>query len=302
MKKRKKREDRVIGFFKEFFKIYMDKDVFLYSSNASYFFMMAIVPISMLIFSTISLIPNSDIDELVNELEFLIPSMTEFNSIITLVVGIAKGLATKSVISINVILAIIASSAIIHSLSIEIRNIHGHFKDETFLRARVYSIINIFLIQIVTVFLVVLFLFGNRVKSIVDTYLPFDISIVTGLFNFRYPIAFIVLLAFLMSIYTTSTRFKRSIKHNIFGAIVSSILWILISNLFSIFFTYFPLNKSIYGAFSSIIIVMMWLLTCVNVIFVGNIINEMLYPQKEIDKILKKKKKIHPYNLFYHNI
>ena len=286
-------ENNYLSFLRACLRKYIEKDVFLYSSNASFFFIIALIPLSMLIFSTISLIPNSDIDYIINELDLLIPSIEEFKTIVTTVVNIAKGLTTKSILSANAIFSIIAATALTHSLSIGISNIHGKMNIKEFITAKFYSFFNMFFLLAVTASLVIVFLFGNMIMEVLQNYLEFDMSYFLKLFNLRYPIALIVLFSFLMSIYTTSTRFKRKFKYNAIGAFISSVLWILVSNIFSIYFTYFPIESGIYGAFSGVIVIMFWLLTCVNVIFIGSIINEVLYPHAEV---LKEYNKTHKKN------
>lgn len=286
-------ENKLLSFLRACFRKYLDKEVFLYSSNASFFFIIALIPLSMLIFSTISLIPNSDIDYIIDELELLVPNMEEFKNVVTNVINIAKGLATKSILSANAIFSLIAATALTHSLSIGISNIHGKMNIKEFITAKFYSFFNMFFLLLVTASLVIVFLFGNMIMEILEDYLQIDMSFFARLFNLRYPIALIVLFTFLMSIYTTSTRFKRKFKYNAMGAFISSVLWILVSNLFSIYFTYFPIKSGIYGAFSGVIVIMFWLLTCVNVIFIGSVINEVLYPHVEV---LKEYNKTHKKN------
>ena len=281
---KKVNKNKFLSFLRACFRKYVEKDVFLYSSNASYFFIMALIPLSMLIFSTISLIPHSDIDYIINELELLVPSMEEFKRIVTNVTNIARSLTTKSILSANAIFSLIAATALTHSLSIGINNIHGKMSVKEFITAKFYSFFNMFFLLVVTASLVIVFLFGNMIMEVLQDYLKFDMSFISKLFNLRFPIALIVLFSFLMSIYTTSTRFKRKVKYNATGALVSSVLWILVSNLFSIYFTHFPIQNGIYGAFSSVVVIMVWLLICVNVIFIGSIINEVLYPQAEVLK------------------
>lgn len=277
-------ENEFLSFIRSCFRKYVEKEVFLYSSNASFFFIIALIPLSMLIFSTISLIPNSDIDYIINELDILVPNMEEFKNVVTSVINIAKGLTTKSILSANAIFSLVAATALTHSLSIGISNIHGKMNIKEFITAKFYSFFNMFFLLLVTASLVIVFLFGNMIMEILEDYLQIDMSFFARLFNLRYPIALIVLFTFLMSIYTTSTRFKRKFKYNATGAFISSVLWILVSNLFSIYFTYFPIESGIYGAFSGVIVIMFWLLTCVNVIFIGSVINEVLYPHAEVLK------------------
>ena len=118
-------ENDFLSFIRSCFRKYVEKEVFLYSSNAAFFFIIALIPLSMLIFSTISLIPNSDIDYIIDELEILVPNMEEFKSVVTTVINIARGLTTKSILSANAIFSLVAATALTHSLSIGISNIHG---------------------------------------------------------------------------------------------------------------------------------------------------------------------------------
>jgi membrane protein len=93
-----------------------------------------------------------------------------------------------------------------------------------------------------------------------------------------------------MSLYTTTTNFERRFFKNIYGAVFTTVAWIVVSNLFSTYFTRFPMSTSTYGSLTGIMIVLLWIFICINIVFLGACVNEVIYPQKRI--INEKKQKL----------
>ena len=60
------------------------------------------------------------------------------------------------------------------------------------------------------------------------------------------------------------------------GGLLASIGWLLFSNLYSIYVTHFPSYANIYGSVYAIAISMLWLYCCLEIIFFGGALNQLL--------------------------
>lgn len=268
----------IIIIFRLFFACQMP----LYSANAAFFLIISGIPISMLLFSTISLIPNVKIDVLIENINFLFPNLPYVRYVVNHIIKIARELAAKSVISVNLILTIIAGSTALYSFIIGIRRIHGITRKSNFFSLRIISIANMFVFFISVILMVFAFLLGSMIIGFIEKYFPFAENMINNIFGYRYIIAFLILFTLMISTYTISTNFERKIKHNIIGASISTLSWLIISNIFSIYFKKFPINVSVYGSLAGIVLVLFWLFICINIIFLGATINEFCYPEKRI--------------------
>ena len=97
-------------------------------------------------------------------------------------------------------------------------------------------------------------------------------------------ITFIV--AFLVNLYffTVLPNDKLTIKSQIPGAVLVSIIWYLFSTFFSIYINYFN-AYSMYGSLSVVIIILFWLYACMYILFLGGEFNYYLSLKRENDKI-----------------
>ena len=75
---------------------------------------------------------------------------------------------------------------------------------------------------------------------------------------------------------------------NIYGSIFATFTWLLISRLFSNYYTSHPISTNVYGSLTGIIIALLWLFVCINLVFIGACLNEAIYPQSVIEMEKKK--------------
>lgn len=251
----------------------------IYAANASYFMIIAAIPTIMLMFSALSLIPEGSIDTFFNNLDVLVPDIPYIKETIDNFMNIAKGLASPSLISLNVLAAIIATSGVLHSLSFAVKKTHGFNNRFNFLKLRILSLFNVLLFLAIMILMIIALLLGDSILLMLKKYLPHAYDIVRTILSYKYPVAFLAIILFFLSFYTTSTDFKRPIRANIYGSILSTVLWMIASMGFSIWFNIFPMNTNIYGPLISVVIIMIWLWIVFMIILVGATFNEILYPQ-----------------------
>ena len=291
--------------------LYLATDMTLYAANAAFFLIITSIPLSMLIFSAISLIPNVKIENLIMYIKSLYPSLPYVDKIVNSIVHIASGLASSNIISINIIIAMVAGSTAFYCFVIGIRKVHDIRYRSNYIALRALALLSMFVFFIAIIMLIFSFLLGTMILEYVKKYLPIAYYILDAILSYKYAVAFFVLLVLMLSLYTTSTNNERKIRHNILGATITTILWLIISNIFSKYFAMFPLNASVYGSVAGLVVVLFWLYASMNIIFLGAVINEVYYPEKrileeerqriikelknkntDIDKIIKKRFKL----------
>ena len=261
----------------------------LHAANASFFLIITGIPISMILFSLISLIPNVKIDDLIVHANNLFPNLSYIDRIVKYILAIARSLSSKSILSTNILVAAFAGSTTFYGFIIGIRKIHNVKFRSNYITLRLLALLSLVLFFVTIYVIITLFLLGTAIIEITDMYLPFLNPLINSIFNFKYIVTVNLLLVVLLLIYTTSTNYERKIRHNIIGAALATILWLIVSNLFSFYFSRFSLNVSVYGSISSLVVFLLWLYVCMNILFIGAIINEVLIPEEKIirDRNLK---------------
>lgn len=263
--------------------IFLKTDMPLYSANIAFFLIITIIPLLMLTFSLISLIPNVKIDEFIIYVDTLFPNLPYINDLIHYVINSAKSLSSSNIISTNILIALFAGSTTFYYFTLGIHRVHGINTKHNFLKLKALSILSMLFFFFSMLIMTIFFLLNSLIMQFVREYFPSAINIVTNVFDTKYVIGFLSLFTMLLSIYITSTDYKRKIRHNLPGAILSTILWLLVSNTFAFYFSIFPLNSSVYGSLSGVIVFLLWIYVCINIIFIGASINETLYPHSNLN-------------------
>lgn len=294
--------------------LFLATDMPLYSANAAFFLIVSGIPISMILFSLVSLVPYVKFEDFTVYIHNLFPDISYIGSIVEYITTLARSLASTKILSMNILIAIISGSTTFYSFIIGIRKIHNITYRSSFIALRILALVSTIFFFIANIMMIMFFLFGSMILRLANTYAPVLYNFINNLLSFKYVVAFVILLVVMLSIYTTSTNYERRIRHNFLGAFVSTSLWLIVSNLFSIYFSHFSLNANIYGSLSGIVVFLLWVYVCMNILYLGAAINEIFIPEekiieernlktanaffigndtladKEIDKLYKKKK------------
>lgn len=278
----KKCVKKIIDKIYDVYALFIATNMPLYSSNATLFLIISSIPMFMLVFSTISFIPNVKIDDMIYQINLIFPNLPYVRKVIGYVTNIASSLATKSVISLNILFAIVSVSTALYSFTIGIRKVHNITHRSNYLIQRIFAFLNMFVFLIAIVLMLIAFIMGGMILKYVTTYVPLAENTIEKILSYKYLPALFLIFVLMMSLYSTATNFERKIRHNIIGAIIATILWLIISNLYSFYFLMFPLNESIYGSLVGIVVILLWAYTINNIIFLGAVINEIFFPEKQI--------------------
>jgi len=127
-------------------------------------------------------------------------------------------------------------------------------------------------------FAIVVMLAGNWLISILSHVLPQATAL--GLWTWlRYPLLFVIMVFIIYGLYRINT--PKDIKNTIFpGAIMVSVVLVLVSALFSWFIGMSAKYPLVYGSLASIIIFMLWMYICAQILIMGNALNVVLRRHK----------------------
>lgn len=268
--------------------IYMSNDIPIFAASSSFFLIISSIPLFMLIFSTISLIPQVSIEDTITNITLLFPNLPYITQIVNYTLSIAKDLSRSNVIYINILTALITGSSCLFAFIVGIRKIHDIDYTSNYALLKVLTVVNMFILYLSVIVTFILLILGGMIVELVKLYIPFAVDILDKILSYKYLASSISLIILTMSLYTTTTNFERRFLKNIYGAVFTTFAWITISNLFSIYFTRFPMSASTYGSLTGIIIVLLWVFICINIVFIGACVNEVVYPQKKIEADAKK--------------
>ena len=87
----------------------------------------------------------------------------------------------------------------------------------------------------------------------------------------------IILFLFILAFYMTLPYQNQTFPHQIPGALFTTFGWMLFSWTFSFYFRYFENYIPTYGSLTAIILLMLWLYFSICILFIGAVINSILF-------------------------
>ena len=124
---------------------------------------------------------------------------------------------------------------------------------------------------------VVFLVYGDNLGNLLVHFLGdfFILKIIYEIFRYIVPIT--VMTIVFVSLFTLGPCEKLNFRKSILGAVVTTVLWLVLSLIYSYYATHFFKTKEIYGSISSIIILLTWLYFCAMSITIGYKINAVKY-------------------------
>jgi len=256
-------------------------EISVYAAQASYFIIMAVFPIIMLLLNLIKFLPVSATD-LIAVLEEMFPEV-----IAPLLKEIISDLYDKSsgtILSVSALTALWSASKGVISLEKGLIEISGNQKKQGFVLHRSISIFYTFAFIIIFIFSLVLLVFGNGIQMTLSDRFPMVAKITAYLISIRTLLSILILTLFFSYLYKMFPRRKAKLKNQLPGALFSTFGWMLFSFFFSIYVDNFGNFSYMYGSLTTIILLMLWLYVCIYIVFIGAEINMVFIPeQKEHD-------------------
>ncbi len=241
-----------------------------FAAQSSFFLIISIFPLLLLILNTIKYTPVTK--------SFLLQLATDifpraFDPLIITVIDEMYSNSSGTIISITAILAIWSASKGIMGL-IRGLNFIYHIKEKRnyFIVRFVASVYTIILVAGIAVSLVLL-VFGNYFLKALEPAAPFIYRIIYVLSTSKYIYVPIFLTLIFVLLYKIVPYEKLSISYLLPGAVFSSIGWILFSFAFSIYVDHFANSSYMYGSLTTVVLLMLWMYFEIYIVFLGAEIN-----------------------------
>ena len=154
-------------------------------------------------------------------------------------------------------------------------------KNTDIIKNRVKSFILLTILISLILFVLLVPILGERILSLTNNNNLYNNVFI--LYKFlKWPITFFLIYFSLKLIYTISPSMKISSSSTTYGALFTTIIWVIATLIFSFYLSNFADYSVIYGNLSSIIVLVIWLYLISYVFIMGIAINSVYY--EEINK------------------
>ena len=247
-------KDRIKGYSKKLWKVLKKPEMEILPANIAFYIILAIIPMLTIVVLIASSFGVS-IDGIANMIDKIMPS--EVSRIIVDAIS-GKGF-DKSVGIFNVIAFLLASNGT-YSIITTSDTLYK-IKRNSYLQARLSSIIILFIVIILFVFLLIVPIFGENIIDLMTSakILSNYSDNIIILFNLlKWPITLLIIYFNITLIYTIAPSKNIKSSETTFGAICTTIGWSVITVVFKFYLAHFARYDIIYGNLASIIIMMVW--------------------------------------------
>lgn len=239
----------------------------------SFFFLMTLIPLIALIGGLISLfdLPYHSISDVLNS---YFPNGTA---------NLLEVISSKVDLNFNLIIFFVSSIVLAsngpHSMIIASNKIYK-VEDSGYFRRRAKALLLTLVIIILLLFLLCIPLFGDTIFKFIAY---FDST--SRIKNFclllykylKYPLSFIFVYYLIKIIYILSPDKKIDRRNVTYGALFTSVSWVLVTQIYSWYVENFSNYTTFYGGISSILILMTWLYFISYIFVLGMALNETKY-------------------------
>ena len=195
--------------------------------------------------------------------------------------------------------ALIISSNGTYSMIVASNTIYK-VKGKSMVVNRIKSLLMVVIMILIFIVIFTVPLFGNTIANFTDKMLSLqnlhiDVQSIFGML--KYPVTFALLFLFIKLVYTIAPNVKVKFNKTTYGALFTSVMWIIVTMIYSVYIEEIVSYETIYGGLSSILCLLIWLSIISYIFVLGMAINASNYTVDEItdnyiEKSISKTKKV----------
>ncbi len=249
------------------------KTLSVHSAHVVFFVMVSFFPFVMFFFSLLQHTPLVE-DNLLHIMEQYLPGT--LNRVLSGWIQEAYGKSSGTLLSISVIATLWSGSKGFIGITLGLDKIYGCARKKRWIIKRIESILYTLAFATILIISLVVFVYGSKILALIDSYSPIETPWYIGISSLRPILGFTIFFLFFLLMYSFVPERKPVVKQEIPGAFFTSSMWIIFSYLFSIYIDNFNNFTSIYGSLTYIVLFMLWMYICINILFIGALLNQFL--------------------------
>ena len=254
-----------------------EKQIPLHAAYAGYFMILSVFP-ALLVLLSVLRYTGIEVENLVDLVGDFLPK-----ALLNMVEGIIYSIyqnTTGTVLGLSALTSLWSASRGIYGLLRGLNAVYDVWEDRGYVYTRLISLVYTFLFGIVLILTLFLHVFGNTILgslTMVDNpVVIFLMDLVDLRFFFLLILQSLIFTLMFMMLPNERNRFWDSLP----GGVLSSLGWLLFSDIFSICVENFNSYANVYGSVYAVALGMLWLYCCLSILFYGGALNHYLAKKK----------------------
>lgn len=251
------------------------KQVPLYAANASFFLVLSVFPLLVLLLSLIRY-TGLQVETFTDLISGVVPGalMPTVNRLILS----AYVNSTGTVLSLSAVAALWSASRGMYSFVMGLNAIYDVREDRGYVCTRLISVGYTFAFLLVLLLTLVLHVFGGDLLRFVEN-LPIP-AILLSILDLRVFLLLILQTVLFCTMFMVLPNERNGLRESLPGALLASIGWQVFTNLYSIYSQRSSAYANIYGSVYVAALGMLWLYFCICIVFYGGVLNRILQKMK----------------------
>lgn len=243
-----------------------------YAAQSAYFFMLSLIPIILLLLTLIQFTPITR-ETVMTAVVNVFP--TTVNGLIVSIVNQVYA-QSSTIIPITILVALWSAGKGVLSLTTGLNCVYECTETRNYVFLRLRATLYTVLIIVAIIASLILSVFGNTISVFVMKHIPIMVTIVDYLMRMRT----LFTLAFLFVIWVLVYKFlpnrKDALRKQIPGAVFTAAGWLVLSFFFSVYLDIFTGFTSMYGSFTTIVLILLWMYFCMYTTLLGGELNVLI--------------------------
>ena len=245
-------------------------EVRIYSAYASYFIVLSVFPAMMLLISILQYTPLSAAD-LQTLLEKVVPA--SLDTLIRYMTEELFAVNSVTVLSISAVSALWMASKGVYSIQRGLNKVYTVRETRNDILVRLQCVGFTLLLAVSLIAVGVLYLGGQSLRRILEASGSGLGRLLLRIVRLKYLITVGTLTLFFTGLYCIFPNRRVRFPSALPGAFCGAVLWVVFTQLFSYYVERFGNYSLYYGSLSVIALAMLWLYTCMVILFCGGILN-----------------------------
>ncbi len=249
----------------------------VHSANTSFFLVLSVFPALLLLVGVLSY-TTFGVEDVLDLLKQVMP--VALLPIAEKLLNGAYDASSVSLLSVSAVTALWSASRGIFGLKQGLDDVYGVEERRGYFVTRGLCMVYTILFVVVLILTLLLNVFGRIISDYLHmTTNPF-LLFVMDVIDFRFFLLLFLQTGLFTAMYAALPDRRLGLWESFPGAVVSSLGWLVFSQLFSLYVEHFPRYANIFGSVYAAALAMLWLYCCISIIFYGAVINRVILEKR----------------------
>ncbi len=265
-------KDTSSNLFIWFFQKFGSDRISVHAAHVAFFIFASLIPFLMFLITFLSYTPLTE-DYVLTTIQTFIPSRLQ-NFFVRIMEEVYSSSGT--LLSLTVIGTLWAGSKGFSGIAFELDTIYESKRQRDLFICRLESIFYTIVFTVMIITSLILLVYGNQIVYWLTGIFPLLSYLNAIVFILRSAVSYLILTLYFLLMYRFIPNHKTTFRNELPGAGLTAFLWIVFSYLYSFYIDSYGSSFSLYGSLTMIVLMMIWLYFCINIIFIGAMLNRYL--------------------------